>query len=57
MEGELWVVVESSVLQGSALGGILFNIFIDDIDQAKFADDTKDNMMIRNIEDAKQMQR
>lgn len=43
-----WVAVESSVIQGSCMGGIFFNIFIDDIDDAiyeaitrKFADDTK----------------
>ena len=47
-----WENVISSVLQGSVLGGLLFIIFIDDIDEAvkgeslqtalnKFADDTK----------------
>ena len=29
-----WVRVLSSVLQDSVLGGILFNIFVDDIDEA-----------------------
>ena len=55
--------VVSSVLQGSVLGGILFNIFIDDIDEAvfdallrKFADDTKVAKVIRNKEDAESFQ-
>ena len=58
-----WVEVLSSVIQGSVLGGILFDIFIDHIDKAiiralikKFADDTKLAMMIRNAEDGRQMQ-
>ena len=66
VEGEFsdWVSVISSVLQGSVLGGILFTIFIDDIDEAiinalirKFADDTKLAMVIANMQDARQMQK
>ena len=55
--------VLSSVIQGSVLGGILFDIFIDDIDDVileallkKFADDTKIAMMIRNEMDAQKLQ-
>ena len=58
-----WVEVLSSVIQGSVLGGILFDIFIDDIDDVileallkKFADDTKIAMMIRNEMDARKLQ-
>ena len=58
-----WVEVLSSVIQGSVLGGILFDIFIDDIDDViiralikKFADDTKLAMTIRNLLDAQEMQ-
>ena len=69
MDGEFssWEDVISSVLQGSVLGGILFNIFIDDIDGAildqiltamlKFADDTKVAKVVETEEDAKGMQR
>ena len=68
IEGEFsdWVSVLSSVLQGSVLGGILFNIFVDDIDEAikdlltlicKFADDTKLAKIIKSIQDAIQMQK
>ena len=58
-----WADVVSSVIQGSVLGGILFDIFVGDIDDAiliaiikKFADDTKLAMRIKNAEDARQMQ-
>ena len=65
VDGEFseWVEVMSSVIQGSVLGGILFDIFIDDIDDVvfqallkKFADDLKLAMMIRNERDAQLMQ-
>ena len=65
VEGEFsdWTSVISSVLQGSVLGGILFNIFIEDIDLAiinalikKFADDTKIARVVENLKDAEQMQ-
>ena len=58
-----WVEVLSSVVQGSVLGGILFDIFIDNIDDdiiwaiiKKFAADMKLAMMIKNAEDAQRMQ-
>ena len=58
-----WLEVVSSVVQGSVLGGILFDIFIDDIDVAaleamvwKFADDTKAAKIIESEEDGRQMQ-
>ena len=58
-----WVEVVSSVIQGSVLGGILFDIYVGDIDEVvimamikKFADDTKLAMVIKNLEDAHRMQ-
>ena len=73
VEGEYssWEDVISSVLQGSVLGGILFNIFIDDIDEtvdkqalitklaaiAKFADDTKVARVTETEHDAQEMQK
>ena len=65
VEGEYsdWIKVMSGVLQGSVLGGILFDVFIDDIDEAtiralikKFADDTKLAMIVETYEDARLMQ-
>ena len=58
-----WVDVLSSVVQGSVLGGILFDIFIDDIGKAvmdalirMFADDTKIALKIEKEEDGRKMQ-
>ena len=65
VEDELseWIEVLSSVVQGSVLGGILFDLFIDDIDDAalealvwKFADDTKAAKVIESEEDGRRMQ-
>ena len=65
VEDELseWIEVLSSVVQGSVLGGILFDLFIDDIDDAalealvwKFADDTKAAKIIESKEDGRKMQ-
>ena len=61
-----WIEVLSSVVQGSVLGGALFDLFIDDIDDAiigenaiarKFADDTKVARVVETEEDAEEMQR
>ena len=60
-----WTDVESSVIQGSVLGPILFVIFINDIDQClgqmegilpKFADDTKLAKVVNNSQTAAEMQ-
>ena len=65
VQGEMssWEIVVSSVLQGTVLGGTLFNIFIDDIDLQvlwaiikKFADDTKIARIIETEEDARKLQ-
>ena len=59
VEGKLsgWEEVVSGVLQGSVLGGVLFNVFIDDIDEVgegafvrKFADDTKMAQIVETTE-------
>ena len=59
-----WEDVVSGVLQGSVLGGVLFNIFIDDIDESggeaflrKFADDTKMAQIVETHEDGQMMQK
>lgn len=55
--------VESSVIQGSVLGGILFIIFIDDIDDfilaliKNFADDTKIAGVVEDKSQAEELQR
>ena len=58
-----WEEVVSGVLQGSVLGGLLFNLFIDDIDETadgalvlKFADDTKIAQIVENAGEAERMQ-
>ena len=65
VEGEMsgWEAVVSSVIQGSVLGGTLFDIFINDIDMAAtdalikmFADDTKVAKIVETVEDGRRMQ-
>ena len=58
-----WVEALSSVVQGSVLGGTLFDIFIDDVRQVVmdalvllFADDTKAAVKIESEEDCRKMQ-
>ena len=65
VEDELseWIEVLSSVVQGSVLGGTLFDIFIDDIHKVvkdalirMFADDTKVAIKVKDDKDREKMQ-
>ena len=59
-----WAEVASSVIQGSVLGGTLFDIYIDDIIDiiiealaSIFADDTKVGRIVETEEDGREMQK